>query len=637
MSKAIIAFTPEGKKGDVSVGETVLDGANRLGVDISAVCGGRGICGKCRVVVESGRELLGPVSSLEFISISDEELRRGYRLACCAALVGIGTVKINVPSQSRVGQQRLLVAGIQTKVPLNPAVRKYTVKLAKPTVASPLSDVEILLNALADQEKLRRVRVGYEALVRLPHSKGREDGVATVTMREGELIWVDPHDSSARNFGLAVDVGSTKLAAYLLDLNTGEVITSASSLNPQIAFGEDIISRITYASSSDNNLKRLQGVVIARINRLLHDMCGQAHVDPNEVVDAVIVGNTVMHHICLGITPEFLGRSPYAPVVRSAVNLQSRNIGLRMCPGAYVHSLPIIAGFVGADAVADVISTQINDLDVPAVLIDIGTNTEIVISDGRKLIACSCASGPAFEGGHIEHGMRAELGAIEEVYIDPYNLEPGYRTVGGAAPRGICGSGIVDAVASMLKCGIIRTDGVIVSDLSSPRIRRRNGVAEYILVHKEDTTMARDIVVTQDDIREIQLAKAAIFTGTSILMSRLGLRAADIEQIFLAGAFGTYVDPLSALTIGLYPEVSVDRIRFVGNAAGSGARMALLSVDVRLKAEEIAEHIEYVELATDKDFQHEFAQAMYFPHKEPSRFPMTAEKLKKRVSRRGPA
>jgi len=631
MHESTVVFRQEKKTSKVSLGNDILDAANQAGIDISAVCGGRGLCGKCRVIVTEGKENLEHTSYLETLSLSDEELRRGYRLACCVPVVQSGTVAVDVPPESRLQQQRLLVAGIQTDVPPNPAVRKYQVRLTRPSLANPSSDAEILLDALVSQTGIRSSRIGHHALAQLPAAIREGDWIVTVTVREGdEVICVEPGNNAARIYGLAVDIGSTKVAAYLIDLSAGKTVATASATNPQIPFGEDIISRISYVSKSDRNLKKLQGVIAACINKLLDDACRAAGVSFTEVCDVVVVGNTAMHHIFFGITPQFVALSPYPPVIRWPINARSKDVGLRINPGAYVYSPPIIAGFVGADATADVLATEISSLESPAMMIDIGTNTEIAVSDGHRLISCSCASGPAFEGGHIEQGMRAEPGAIEKVYVNPDDLEPGYKTVEDAPPRGICGSGVVDAIASMLKCGIIRGDGGIETTLNTPRIQKTANSVQYVLAWKEETPMGHAVAITQHDIQEIQLAKAAIFSGATVLMAHLELKASDIEKVFLAGAFGTYVDPQSALMIGMYPDIPLDRVQFAGNSAGSGARMTLLSRDMREKAEEISRRIEYVELAADPSFEQEFMKALYFPHKELDRFPTVDQLLAKR-------
>ena len=629
LTNGTIVFRGYAKTAELSKGTSILDAAKKVEIEISAVCGGRGLCGKCRVVVRGGSRSLDSVSRLETMSLSKEELAGGYRLACCALLDREGTVHVEVPPESRVEQQRLLVAGIETAVPRNPSVKKLLVQLHKSSLENVKSDTEILLEGLARQGHTTRLRIGYDALAELPMAIRNGDWSVTITVRDDrEVICVEAGDSTKRTYGLAVDVGSTKIAAYLLDLNEGKVVATASAPNPQIPFGEDIISRISYASKGEKNLKQLQGVVIACINRLLLDACENAKVKVSEVYDAVLVGNTAMHHIFLGISPRFVALSPYPPAIRSSLSVRAKDIGLKTNPGANVYVPPNVAGFVGADAVADVLATEICKSTSLSILVDVGTNTEIVLGDERRTISCSCASGPAFEGGHIEFGMRAEPGAIEKVYVDPSNLEPGFKTVGDVRPRGICGSGIVDAVAAMLKSGIINGYGIIDTKLDSHRIRA-DGAPQYVLSWKEENDVGQDIAVTQHDVQEIQLAKAAIYSGATILMKHLRIEPDEIQKVFLAGAFGTYLDPQSAMIIGMYPDVPLERVQFVGNAAGSGARMALLSREVRQNSDRIAQRIDYVELAADPSFQREFTEALQLPHKDVRRFPTVAQLLKK--------
>ena len=622
-----VVFAEYEKTTQLSLGNNILDAAKKVDVNISAVCGGRGLCGKCRVVVKEGAQNLEPASRLEAMSLSEEELAAGYRLACCALLNREGTTVVDVPPESRVEQQRLLVAGIETAVSRNPSVKKFLIHLSQPSLENIKSDAETLLEGLIDQRR-PKLRIGFDALIQLPIAIREGHWTITATLRdEQEVICVEPGDTTNRTYGLAVDVGSTKIAAYLLDLNEGKVVATASSPNPQIPYGEDIISRVSYASKDEKNLKQLQGVVIACINKLLRETCEKAGVNFSEVYDAVLVGNTVMHHLFLGISPRFVALSPYPPAVSSSISVRAKDIGLKTNPAANVYVPPNVAGFVGADAVADVLATEICKSKSLSIMIDIGTNTEIVLGNDQRTISCSCASGPAFEGGHIEFGMRAEPGAIENVYVDPSNLEPGFKTVGDARPRGICGSGIVDAVAAMLKSGIINRYGLIDTKLTSPRIRK-NGVPQYVLSWKEENDVGHDIAVTQRDVQEIQLAKAAIYSGATILMKHLHVEPREIQKVFLAGAFGTYVDPQSAVIVGMYPDVPLERVHFVGNAAGSGARMALLSREVREDSDRIVQQIEYVELAADPSFQREFTEALQLPHKDLTRFPTVAQLIK---------
>ena len=625
----MITFLPYGRRVEARRGEKILEAALEAGIRIRSLCGGRGLCGRCRVIVRDGGENLSPPSETEKRTLSKDELSEGFRLACQTEIASLGDIVVEIPFESQPYKQRLLTGGLERPVQLKPAVRRVVVKVRKPTLKNVESDVDLLLEAL-EREVGNRPRVGYEALKRVPSAiREGEWTVSVVLWMDREIISIEPGRPRKGLYGLAVDVGTTKLAAFLVDLESGETVATASDMNPQISYGEDVISRISYTLEGEGHLEKLRRAVTEGINRLLREACEAAGVEPSMVYDMTVVGNTAMHHIFLGIPPRYVSLSPYPPVVRSPVDVKAKELGVELNVGAYVHALPVIAGFVGADAVADILATGIHEEEATSLLIDIGTNTEIVLGCRDELTACSCASGPAFEGAHITHGMRAVEGAIERIWIDPETLEPVYKTIGDVEPRGICGSAIIDAAAEMLKAGIIGADGTFKRDLEAPNIRREGGTVEFVVAPKEETSTGKDIVITQSDLREVQLAKAAIYTGTSILMRRMGIKPRDIEKAFIAGAFGNYVDPENAQIIGMYPEIPLERVRFVGNTAGSGARMALLSTDVRRLAAEVVRRVRYLELGADPDFQSEFLKATHLPHMEPERFPNVMRILKK--------
>ena len=566
-------------------------------------------------------------SESEKRAFSEEDLSIGLRLACQTTVQGSGTVTIEVPFESLMDQQKLLLKDWEKKVKLTPAIRKVVVTLEKPSLRDSRSDVDRLLDAV--ESKIgSRPSFDYEALKKIPCVIREKNWVVTVTLwNNHEIVAVQPGRVSGC-YGFAVDIGTTKLAGYLLDLCNGEIVASASMMNPQIPFGEDVISRIRFVMEKPENLVQLQRTVTEGVNKLIEETCKKAGVSSEDVYDMSFAGNTAMHHIFLGIPPNYVALMPYPAALQSSVNVKARELSLKMSPGAYVHALPTIAGFVGGDAVADVLATGIHETSEISMLIDIGTNTEIILGNKDRFVACSCASGPAFEGAHIKHGMRASTGAIEQVWIDPKSFEVGYRTVDDSQPRGLCGSAVVDVVAELLKNGLIDKSGRFNKDLDTPRLRKNEKSSEFVIAWKDESSIKTDIVVTQEDIRVVQLAKAAIHTGASILMTHLGIRPDDIQKIFLAGAFGTYVDPQNAKIIGMYPDVSLDRVQFVGNTAGSGARMTLLSVEARDLAEKIAKSVEYVELGADPSFQSEFLKATYLPHQELDRFPNITALLK---------
>ena len=627
MTRSFVHFQPLGRKTPPDVGRTLLELAQDAGVSIESICGSTGKCGKCTVVIRAGAEFLSPPSGSESEVLGGRHAKQGMRLSCQAKIVAAGEIVVEVPEGSRRGHHRLLAAGEERAVRLNPAVTKVLVKMPPATLADVKADDDRLLDVLRKEAKAASAMSPgvHRALPSV-----MRDGSWTVTaamFRRKEVVKVDPGDTTGNLFGVAVDIGTTKVVAYLIDLLTGNTLGTESVPNPQIPFGEDVMSRITFASRTEDGNGKLQQVILKGVNSLISRLCESTGVSQDDILEVMMVGNTAMHHLFFGIPAKHLASSPYAPAVRTSLVYEAGQLGLDIYPFGKVSSLPNVAGFVGADAVADLVSSGLYRDKRIGMMIDIGTNTEIIAGNKDRLVSCSCASGPAFEGAHIKFGMRASTGAIERVWIDPGTLDVKVRTVDDAPPRGICGSGIVDAVAEMLKSGMVDPSGRMLTRDGCDRLRRHSGGAsEFVLAWGKDTQAGEDITVTQHDIEEIQLAKAAIFTGVSVLMRRLGIDCRDLARVYAAGAFGTYVDATSAITIGMYPDVPVGRIRFIGNAAGSGARMALKSLEARDLAERLSKKIEYVELAAEKDFQSEFAKAMFLPHRDPKRFPGASDR-----------
>jgi len=410
--------------------------------------------------------------------------------------------------------------------------------------------------------------------------------------------------------GLAVDVGTTKIAAYLLDLESGDVLAVRGAMNPQISYGEDVISRIAYSNENEGGRETLQGKVVAALNGMIAEMCGDVDVSSQQIVEAVIVGNTAMHHLLAGLPVRQLAMAPYVPAVDEALDLPAGEIELGISPGAFIHLPPNIAGFIGADHVSMVLSTDLWQAEKTVIALDIGTNTEITLAVGGRMLSCSCASGPAFEGAHIRDGMRAAPGAIERVQIK--NGQPNIYTIGEKLPVGICGSGILDAVAELLKDGIIDHRGSFQEGAPNVKEGMSSRHKEFLLVPAEDTGHGKDIVVTRSDVNEIQLAKGAIRAGLEILLEEGGIATGDIDEFIIAGAFGTYLDVGSAMTVGMFPELPRERFRQVGNAAGTGAQQMLISAERRRVADEIPERVEYVELTTHAGFEKTFMKALFF-------------------------
>jgi uncharacterized 2Fe-2S/4Fe-4S cluster protein (DUF4445 family) len=626
-----IIFQPSGRRGQVPEGTTILDAARRLGVGIEAVCGEQLVCGKCRVkVMEGNFPKEGITSSMIHLSGLDEKeikvLKRKdsdehIRLACSTKI--LGDVLVFVPDASRTGKQVVSKAAGVIKVKLKPAVKKYYVELPVPALGDPLGDFERVENALAKKHKLKKLSIDYRALQRLPDVVRKGEWKITVTVwNNAEIIRVEPGRVET-NIGLAVDIGTTTVAGYLTDLNTGKVLITESMMNPQVRYGEDVMSRITYCMLNElTGLKELQDTIIEGLNTIAKQAAEKAGFTAEDISEMALVGNTAMHHLLLGINPEYSGVAPFTPALHRSVDVKADRFGIHILPSGNIHVLPIEAGFVGADNVGCLLADAPHKRKEMTLLIDIGTNGELVLGNREKLISCSCATGPALEGAQIEFGMRAAPGAIERVKIDPETLEATYKVIGNTAwsdgkinmqAKGICGSAIIDVIAEMFKAGIIKKNGQLDMSIQSPRIRKSaKGMPEYILAWKHETSVEQDIVVNQQDVRAIQLAKGALYSGCLIMMRKLGVTSFD--RLAIAGAFGSHIDKEEAMVIGMIPDCDLKKVEYIGNAAGDGARIALLNTDKRKEANDVARRVEYVELALEEDFNDRFGEAMQFPH-----------------------
>ena len=585
-------FEPIGRRGQCKSGQSLLESARELNVDLVSICGGVGSCGRCKVQIIAGE--VSKLTAEEQGELSARELEQGYRLAC--KVYPLSDVKIHVPPESLTAPQRTQVEGLEVDIAPEPPVRGMEVQLTAPTLDSPTPDDVNLLTALG----LPAGRLGFHVQQELSRQLRNLNWSLSVALRGDEIVAVAA--PGTRWLGLAADIGTTKIAAYLVDLETGKTLASKGMMNPQISYGEDLVTRIVAASKTAADAAKLQSLLTGAINQLAADLCAETGLRTDTIAEAVVVGNTAIHHLFLRLPVKQLGLAPYIPVVCAAVEIKAREIGLKLAPGAYLHLLPNVAGYVGADHVAMLLATRTAEADKTTLAIDIGTNTEICLNYKGKLTSVSCASGPAFEGAHIKFGMRAAPGAIEHVRLEGERLE--IQTIGAEAPVGVCGSGLLDAVAQMRQNNILDKMGRMGVH---PRVRKET-VAEFILVERPGQ---EPITISQKDVRELQLAKAAIRTGIQALVAAVGLTEADIEQVIIAGAFGTFIDVGSAITIGMLPNLPLERFSQVGNAAGTGARLALISTSQRAKAAEIAERDGYIELASVPNFQRKFAEATY--------------------------
>ncbi|OGN95437.1 MAG: hypothetical protein A2Z77_06925 [Chloroflexi bacterium RBG_13_51_36] len=601
MTAFVISFEPVGRRGKCRKNESLLACAHRLGVGINSICGGEGTCHACRVQVISGAVSKPAPSELE--AFSSQELEEGWRLAC--QTYPASDCKIAVPTDSMTTTQRIQVEGLEAKVSVEPPVRVYRLQLAAPSLETPQADADRLLGALGRRHGVRCAKIDIGALRTISDQLRSWKWKSQAVVRNGELIAILA--SRNHHLGLALDLGTTKVAGYLVDLSDGRTLAAKGIMNPQISYGEDVISRINRAVKSPDGGVQLQKVAVDAINELCTDLCAEVAAKPEEILEAVVVGNTAMHHLLLRLPVKQLVLSPFVPAISRAVEVKARELGLKIAHGAYVHVLPNIAGFVGADHVSMLLATDAWQAQETTLALDIGTNTEVSLVYKGKITSTSCASGPAFEGGHIKYGMRAATGAIERLRIDRHRIL--YQTIGGVPPIGICGSGILDALAQLYLTEIIDEGGRIMDN--RPRVRAYKGQREFILVSKEEHNGKPAITITQHDIRELQLAKAAIRTGIQVLLESAGCAEDDIRQVIIAGAFGTYIDVASAVTIGMLPSLPIKRFRQVGNAAGMGAKLALISLKSRARAEAVASTVSYVELASNPGFQPIFMQASY--------------------------
>ncbi len=638
MSESIcqIALMPSGRRGSVPVGTNLLEAARQLGVELESICGGRQTCGKCQIIVEEGQyPKHGIVSAVSHLSPVDEreatyheEHNLGQRRLACACEV-LGDLLITVPEESQARKQIISKAATDRVIDVQPALRQVYVEVRSAELDSEggHGDWERLQMALAEQWQLRAVTIDPLVLPTLQPALKQGKHTATITIwQDSEVIRIQPGYAEGL-YGLAVDIGSTTVVAHLCDLRTGAVLATEATMNPQVRYGEDLMSRVSYAMMEPQGVARMHRAVIAALNDLARKAATTAGIAPEDILDLVVVGNPVMHHLFLGIDPVELGGAPFALALAEPLDMKARDLNLKLHPAARLHVLPCIAGHVGADNVAVQIAEAPHQQDELMLVIDVGTNAEIVLGNRHQLLCASSPTGPAFEGAQITHGQRAAPGAIERVRVDPLTLESRYKVIGydewiaGDAPApdglratGICGSGIIEVVAEMFVAGILDADGRFseTTPERSPRVRFTGRTGEYVLVEAAHTATGQAIVVTQNDVRAIQLAKAALYAGAKLLMRQKGVTTVD--RIVLAGAFGLHIDPKHAMILGLIPDCDLEKVTAVGNAAGDGARIALLNKEQRREAARLARWTQHIQTATDPEFQNEFVAAIGLPN-----------------------
>jgi uncharacterized 2Fe-2S/4Fe-4S cluster protein (DUF4445 family) len=661
--KVMVIFQPSGRRGEVPKGVNIIEASRLLGVDIEALCGEKKVCGKCIVRVEEGRfEKYGITSSMDHCSpwaeeeekfINQERQEKGFRLGCVATIED--DILVFVPEESRAGKQVVSKAARDITIEHNPAVKLYTVQVDKPTFEDPTGDFERVCNALEQNYALTDLTIDIQTLRELPDALRNGKWECTVS------VWNDKEIIRVRSgkvehaYGMAIDVGTTTVAGYFCDLTTMEVIDTVSMMNPQCKYGEDVMARITFHMTTPGGLKRMSDDIIEGLNELLEKAIKQTfpplkkkkgkkgekaemvevpeegktylRLKIEDIEDITIGFNTAMHHILLGLNPEYVGLAPFPPVIHHSMDIRARDLGVKINPSSYMFVLPNEAGFVGADNVGVLIAEAPYKYEENQLIIDIGTNGELVLGNRHKLISSSCATGPALEGAQLAYGMRAAPGAIERITIDPDTKEVDYKVIGRDAFRkfsdpkemgvkGICGSGILDVLAELYSSGVITKTGAFNKKAlkEHPRFRRNadTNQPEFVLAWAEESSIDQDIVITQKDVRQIQLAKGALYAGCKLMVKRMGLEKVDTVKI--AGAFGTHVDREKALTMGLFPDCEIEMIKGIGNAAGDGCRAALLNTKKRIEADWCSRNVEYVELTVEPTFEQDFMEAMQLPH-----------------------
>ncbi len=663
-STHLVVFQPSGRQRRVAEGMSLLDAARQLGVDIDSICGGRQTCGKCKILIETGAFAKHAIESSSAHVTPVDEAERAYfarhpasngggaRLSCAACVMG--DVLVTVPPESQARKQIIRKTATERAITIDPIVRQVFVEVEPHRLGERRGDWERLQEALHREWGFGGLRIDLQALRRLgPALRDGKQQITVIVWNDLEVIDVQP-DYHEGLYGLAVDVGSTTVAAHLCDLHTGEVLATESIMNPQVTYGEDLMSRVSYAMMHDDGLKKMHEAIIAGLNKLAGMTAHAAGLRGRDVHEIVLAGNTVMHHILLGLDPTDLGGAPFTLATHAPIDIKARDLGLKLHPGANVHFMALEAGHVGSDNVGVLVAEAPDQQDEIMLVIDVGTNAEILLGNRERLLSCSSPTGPAFEGAQITHGQRAAPGAIERVRMDPVTKKPRFKVIGRdgwsdelppeeLGATGICGSGIIEVVAEMFTAGILRADGrfaesplsVVSGQLqdvvdgeqpttdngqrttdngqrTTDRVRWHGTKAEYILATADQTATGAEIVVTQDDVRNIQLAKGALYAGCKLLMHRRGVE--KVDKIVLAGAFGSYIDPLRAMVLGLYPDCDLSKVYPVGNAAGDGARIVLLSKARRAEAARAARRVEYIETAIDPEFQTEFVGAMHLPH-----------------------
>jgi uncharacterized 2Fe-2S/4Fe-4S cluster protein (DUF4445 family) len=644
MDKCSILFLPHNKKIQVPIGENLIRAAMEAGVHVNASCGGEGVCGKCRVVVESG-EVQGGISS----QLSKEDVEKGYRQACLCTVRGDLVVRIPIESDVDAGVLNMQGTPRRTarikQMDFNdlkerglfvPPVEKHFLTLPQPSAGDNQPDIERLIGFLRKEHDEHRLEVDLSVIRKVPHVLRDGDFKVTLTLARPvhetgrtRIINIQPGDTTERNYAIAMDIGTTTIFGQLIDLVSGEVLAEHGEFNGQISYGEDVISRMVFAEKP-GGMDKLSDVVTETLNKVIGKIVKRARVEPDEISTITLAGNTTMTQLWLKVDTRFIRRSPYVPASAVYPPLKASDVGLAL--GDHVAALvyPQISSYVGGDIVAGVMGSGMYMSEALTLYMDIGTNAEIVIGNRDWLVCAACSAGPAFEGGGIKLGMRATKGAIEDFSIHPVTLEPMNITIGHVRPKGICGSGLITIVATLFEMGVLDNRGKFNRDLKTPRIREQEGVYEYVLAWAAESQIDRDVVLTEPDIDNLIRAKGAMFSGCQTLLEEVGLHMEDIDHIILAGGFGSYVDLEKAMTIGLLPETDPGKVTFIGNGSLMGARMSSLTNRIRRDVASVRQKMTNFELSETRSYMDHYVAALFLPHTDINLFP----KLKNRLDAR---
>lgn len=629
MEKVSVLFFPDNLVAQVEPGSSLLRAASLAGIELKSTCGGKGTCGRCVVKIKDGQIRVRGAGNL-----SAKMRQAGYVLACMCEVEG--NVVVEIPKDSRLDEHQVLLdrkdvlleqdlQGSLDAYAFKPLCRKIQVSLSAPTLMENASDLDRLLAGLKSETACEDIKMGLRVLRDLSETLRQGDFKVTVTMAEfngcGEIIQVEPGHSKSKSYGLAVDIGTTTVVVYLLDLETGVTLAKKGTYNKQARYGDDVITRMIHASEKKEGLQELHRAVLNTINQLVDSILEQTEVQKEDIHAAMVAGNTTMAHLFLGVTPKYVRLEPYIPAATEMPPIKAVELGLHMNPDAWIYIFPSPASYVGGDIVSGALAVNIAREEKLTLFIDIGTNGEIVLGNKDWLMCCACSAGPAFEGGGITFGMRAMKGAIEHIKVDPKTYEVGSSTIGNLKPIGICGSGLIDCLAEFRKAGVIDRAGKFQLDIETPRMREGEDGAEFVLAWGRETECRKDIIVTENDVKNLLRSKGAVYAGIRSMLKEVGLQEDMIEQVLIAGGFGNYLNVKDAIEIGLLPDLPKERFLFAGNTSVKGARMALLSQEAFREIRAIGKMMTYMELSAGNTFMEEFTSALFLPHTDLSLFP----------------